>query len=241
MNTILGIDVSGYQDPERVNYAELKAQGFGFVIVAMGIPDGSIDLIFTDPPYLREYLYLYEWLANEAPRLLKPDGFMAVYVGIYHLADVVKLIGDKMDFFIELCLFGSGYGAMLWQRKTICRHKAILLYRPNGGTGLPRCNIISLFNGSGQDKRYHVWGQDESSARYYVDCLSKVGDLVFDPFCGGGTTPAICKILKRHYLSFELSPETADIARARVVNQQMPLMDIGYHELEMDFLGEDQQ
>jgi DNA modification methylase len=203
--------------------------------LSKSIQDGSIDLIFTDPPYLREYLYLYEWLADEALRVLKPAGFMAVYVGIYHLADVIKLIGDKMEFFIELCLFGSVHGAMLWQRKTICRHKAILLYRPIGGTGLPRCNIISLFNGSGRDKRYHVWGQDESSARYYVDCLSRVDDVVLDPFCGGGTTPAICRILKRHYLSFELSPETADIARARVINQQMPLIDLGYvsNELEL--------
>jgi GH25 family lysozyme M1 (1,4-beta-N-acetylmuramidase) len=35
MTTVLGIDVSGYQDPERVNYAELKAHGFGFVVVKL--------------------------------------------------------------------------------------------------------------------------------------------------------------------------------------------------------------
>jgi DNA modification methylase len=199
------------------------------------IPDGSIDLIFTDPPYPKEFLYLYDWLANEAPRVLKPDGFMAVYVGIYHLADVIKLIGDKMEFFMELVLFGSGYGAMIWNRRTIGRHKSILLYRPNGGVSIPRCNIVSLFNGSGADKRFHVWGQDETSARYYIDCLSKVGDLVLDPFCGGGTTPSICRILKRHYISFEIIGETADIARARVANQQMPIMDLSYDtpELEM--------
>lgn len=35
METILGIDVSGYQDPHRVNYAELKAHGFGFAVVKL--------------------------------------------------------------------------------------------------------------------------------------------------------------------------------------------------------------
>jgi DNA modification methylase len=50
-----------------------------------------------------------------------------------------------------------------------------------------------------------------------------VGDIVLDPFCGGGTTAAICKMLDRRCISFEIDPQTADIARARVVNQQMPL------------------
>ena len=191
------------------------------------VADQSVDLIFTDPPYLTEYLYLYEWLASEAPRILKPSGFMAAYVGIYHLANVIKLIGDKMEFFVELVIFGKGNGAMIWNRRTIGRHKSILLYRPNGGTGAPRCNIVSLFNGSGQDKRYHIWGQDETSARYYIDSLSQIGDLVLDPFCGGGTTPAMCKVLRRNCLAFEVIPATADIARARVANQQMPLIELG--------------
>lgn len=189
------------------------------------IPDHSIDLIFTDPPYLREYLYLYDWLASEAPRMLKPGGFLAVYVGIYHLANVVKRM-DTMEFFMELVILGGGYGSMLWQRRVIGSHKCILLYRPMGGTGLPRCNIVSWFRGTGQDKRFHVWGQDEASARYYIDCLSKTGDLVLDPFCGGGTTPAMCKVLGRSCIAFEIVPGHAEIAQKRVLVQQMPLMDI---------------
>jgi predicted methyltransferase len=40
------------------------------------ISDESSDLIFTDPPYLREHLHLYDWLAREASRMLKPGGFL---------------------------------------------------------------------------------------------------------------------------------------------------------------------
>jgi len=38
-----------------------------------GIPDNSIDLIFTDPPYAVEILHLYSELAKIAERVLKPD------------------------------------------------------------------------------------------------------------------------------------------------------------------------
>ena len=150
------------------------------------IPDKSVDLIFTDPPYLTKFLYLYKWLATDAVRVVKDTGFIAMYVGCYHLGNVMNLIGKKLDYFMELIVFGSGYGSMMWQRRVIGKHKSILLYRPKNGTGIPRCNITSVFNGTGSDKRFHVWGQDEASARYYIDCLTKPGDLVYDPFVGGG-------------------------------------------------------
>ena len=45
--------------------------------LALDIPDGSIDLIFTDPPYSKKYLPLYGWLAFMAERILKPGGFLS--------------------------------------------------------------------------------------------------------------------------------------------------------------------
>ena len=32
--------------------------------LAKDIPDNSIDLIFTDPPYAKEYIPLYGWLSK---------------------------------------------------------------------------------------------------------------------------------------------------------------------------------
>ena len=190
------------------------------------IPDKSVDLIFADPPYLKEFLPLYEWLATEAVKKVKDTGFIAMYVGCYHLWDVMQLIGDKLEYFMELVIYGTGYGSMMWNRRVIGKHKSILLFRPKGGEGMPRCNMTSVFTGTGADKRFHAWGQDEASARYYIDCLTKKGDLVLDPFCGGGTTPAMCKVLGRDSISFELVQKTADIARSRVDGQQMPIFDI---------------
>src|SRR5205814_2191015 len=45
-------------------------------LLSTHIPDNSIDLIFTDPPYDRDSLSLYEWLAEFAARALKPGGFL---------------------------------------------------------------------------------------------------------------------------------------------------------------------
>ena len=55
MVTVLGIDVSGYQDPERVNYAELKAHGFGFVVVKLDqyLTEEHVTLALTEG-FIRE-------------------------------------------------------------------------------------------------------------------------------------------------------------------------------------------
>ena len=57
--------------------------------VTKDIPDNSIDLIFTDPPYGIDSIPLYEDLAVLASRVLKPGGSLVTYVGNY-LYDLIK-------------------------------------------------------------------------------------------------------------------------------------------------------
>jgi len=193
--------------------------------LAKQIPDGSVDLIFTDPPYPKEYLPLYDWLATEAARILKPDGFLLAYAGTYWKAEVIKRLTAHMDYYFDFILLNGGNSPIMWARKVISRHKSIIALRKYGSDGQPHTNVLSFWNGGGEDKRFHTWGQDESSARYYIDCFSKPGDIVFDPFVGGGTTCAVAKQLKRQFIGFEIIPEMAEIARARIENAHQPIFE----------------
>lgn len=49
-----------------------------------------------------------------------------------------------------------------------------------------------------------------------IRACSNEGDLVLDPFAGSGTTPAVARKLGRRALAFELSPEYAARAQARL-------------------------
>lgn len=82
--------------------------------------------------------------------------------------------------------------------------------------------VLGLFAGLGGDKRFHKWGQPEHESRYYIDCFSCKGDLILDPFMGGGTTPVVCKRLKRRFIGFEIEKETFDVARDRVEITETP-------------------
>ncbi len=192
--------------------------------LSSSIPDNSIDLIFTDPPYVQKHIHLYGWLAEEGARVLKPGGFLLCYVGTYWKYQVIQDLGKHLDFFWDFIALNRGNRPVMWQRHVLAGYKSILAFT-KGGPELPRGNILDVWVGGGEDKRYHIWGQDESTARYYIQWLVRSADaIVWDPFCGGGTTPAICKQSRRNFIAFEIDPATADIARKRLETMQPLLM-----------------
>lgn len=202
--------------------------------LAESIPDESVDLIFTDPPYSKQFLPCFFWLFEFAERVLKPTGFLLSYVGGFWKDAIMARAREHLDYFWDYTSWEKGDSPIIWPRKTITRAKSILAYRPMQSDAMPRTNVLGLWSGSAHDKRYHAWGQDASTTRYYIDCFSSRRAIIVDPFCGGGTTPAMAHVLGRWWLAFEIDPSTANIARDRVHNAPPPLFKFESEQLEMD-------
>lgn len=186
------------------------------------IPDESIDLIFTDPPYLRECQPLYGWLAQEAVRVLKPGGFLLTYAASLFKYGIMIDMGKYLNYFYDYVSLEYGHVSVLHIRKVANMHKSILAFVK--GRGLPRKYVYSVWKSSIEDKRHHAWGQNLSTASYYINCFSSPGDTVWEPFAGGGTTCYACKQLERNFIAFEIDPQQADIARKRLETVQPLLM-----------------
>ncbi len=196
------------------------------------ITDGTVDLIFTDPPYSKAYHFCYEWLAKEAARVLKPSGFLISYAGPYWKDVTMGYFGEHLQYFYDFVLIHRDT-TMLWQRKVISGYKSLLCYHQKGQHPLPRTNVLGKWIGVGKDKRFHAWGQDEGTSQYYIGCFSKEGDLVVDYFLGGGTTAINCKRLNRQFIGFEKDEETFKVAQSRIdgtsslSKSSQSMMDIG--------------
>jgi site-specific DNA-methyltransferase (adenine-specific) len=206
--------------------------------LSSSIPDNSIDLIFTDPPYIKKHIHLYGWLAEEGARVLKPGGFLLCYVGTYWKYEVLQDLGRHLDFFWDFIALNRGSRPVMWQRHILAGYKSILAFTK----GKPDCpygngNILDVWVGSGEDKRYHTWGQDESTARYYIACFSQPGAMVLDPFVGGGTTAVLAKQLNRNFIAFEIDPDTANIASKRLEMTQPMLMPETAYQLPLESAG----
>jgi site-specific DNA-methyltransferase (adenine-specific) len=59
---------------------------------------------------------------------------------------------------------------------------------------------------------------------YLVQVSSNVGDIVYDPCIGSGTTAVACKELDRNYVGSEISPEYCKIAEERIKNLPTKLL-----------------
>jgi hypothetical protein len=71
--------------------AKVKLYGGRFQEAAAKIKSGSVDVLFTDPPYDRAWLDDGQWadLATLAARVLKPGGVLVAYAGIAFLPQVM--------------------------------------------------------------------------------------------------------------------------------------------------------
>ncbi len=193
--------------------------------LAKAIPDESIDLIFTDPPYSKEYLNLYKWLAAEANRILKTGGSILTLTATPYFDKIFKWFSSQLNYYWLNCYYQPTVTntGRFWPKQIYIRWKPVTWF--SKGERQVDGFIQDGVSGAINDKRFHLWGQDEQWAFYWIDQFSKNnnGIIVFDPFCGGGTIPAVCKTLKQDYLAFEIDPYTADVARQRVNQTQLPL------------------
>lgn len=84
---------------------------------------------------------------------------------------------------------------------------------------------------------YPLDGIITGDARYYVECFSRAGDIILDPFVGGGTTAYVCAQLKRRCLAFEIDADVATRARARMENIQPMLFAGGMQQFALEEAG----
>lgn len=185
--------------------------------LAKAIPDDSVDLIFTDPPYARQYLSLYGWLARMARRTLRPGGSLLTYCGHAYLPEVLELMLPHLDYYWINCQYQPPPPMIkFWPRKIFIRWKPILwlVKGPRTSKFFVQDGIISQSN----DKRFHDWGQPENPALHWMQQIAlRLNDpIILDPLCGGGTIPAVCKALDLRYLAFEIEGDAVRIARERV-------------------------
>lgn len=176
--------------------------------VLKDIEPGSVDAIVTDPPYPAEFVPLFADLAALAARILKPGGLCAVMVGQSYLPDVYRLMTrDDLNYHWTLAyLTPGGQATQLWQRKVNTFWKPILVYS-NGEYSGPWLGDVAASDVNDNDKNHHHWGQSESGMADLIERLTQPGNLICDPFLGGGTTAVVGHGLGRRFVGCDTDEE----------------------------------
>ncbi len=183
---------------------------------ATEIEDESIDVIVTDPPYPKEFVDLYRDLAIFAERVLKPGGSLFAMAGQSYLPEIMKLMDvDELKYNWMLCyLTPGGQSPQLWQRKVNTFWKPILWFTK--GKPTKWLGDVVKSNVNDNDKNFHFWGQSFSGMNDLIQRVSDPGDVILDPFLGGGTTGVACLNNLRNFIGIELNKESYDISKDRL-------------------------
>jgi DNA modification methylase len=186
------------------------------------IPDDSIDLIFTDPLYHRQYLPLFVNLSEVADRVLKDGGSLVTYIGQYALPEILDHLRKpktRLRYWHEFCITLEGpQFARLNNPVIIVRWKHLLWFVKGGKPQLPLDNssIDDLIESKRPDKSLNRFTQSTVEAEYIISKLTIEDMQVLDPFLGGGTTAITAAKLNRQFIGIDISAEAIEYVRANL-------------------------
>jgi site-specific DNA-methyltransferase (adenine-specific) len=172
---------------------------------------GSVTLIVADPPWNDSRAWAD--VSAFATRVLTPTGVLLAYIGNRHCFDALDrlrecLVPVRLAFLPQL-------HADPWDPDVKCdeRGSFMAIYaKERFDPPRPWLNVVQ----GPVDGRWHPYERPLANVKHYVDAFSKPGDLVVDPFLGGGTTAVACAELDRRFIGCEIDPIAFDSATARI-------------------------
>lgn len=209
---------------------EIKKLQDGFTLVAADffeyeekIPDNSIDLIVTDPPYIAEFSECIAPFLTIANRVLKAGGALVLVIGHARLPEVfegfreckVEFGDDALEFYHICALAMSGKTAAMHYVGAQNGFKPVII-----GMKSPLHKPYRMYNdlltGSGREKDAHDWQQSAEELLPLIDAFSPPGGIILDPFVGTGTYGIAAKMRARKFIGVDIDGENVKVAKARI-------------------------
>lgn len=182
--------------------------------VLADLPDESVDLIFTDPPYDKGSVELYKDLATFGARVLKPGASLLAYCGQYALPQILADMQESLRYWwCCACVHDGGNHKSLAGVKTYVLWKPIVWFVKE--TNWADEFVYDAILRPAPDKTSHEWAQSLAEPLHYIEKLCPAGGLVCDPFAGGGTTQLAATQLGRRFVGAELNADQQAVATGR--------------------------
>lgn len=201
------------------------------------IPDKSIDLVVTDPPYLMNYKSgrrkkenQFERILNdfdqkdliisyvkECHRILKDDTAIYMFCS-WHNIDLFKIEFEKHFKLKNILVWNkNNHGSGDLKGSYAPKHEFVL-FGHKGRTIFNERRIPDVIDCAkvASTKMIHPTEKPISLLEIFIKNNSCDGDIVFDGFAGSGTTAMACKNTNRNFIGFELDEGYCKLANERI-------------------------
>lgn len=181
-----------------------------------GMPDKSVDMVFTSPPFKDkdvsgDYWSMYGLWMNE---ILRVASKVAIIINSANrLNKIISLWPPK-----RTLIWGKGISQYSWRWNPILVYQISDEYKVNKYIWGDAFGVESV---TGKWKVHPYQDPEllyETIIKMFKDC-----NLIFDPFCGSGTTGQVAVKLGRNFIGAELNKEYFDITEKALENVQVPI------------------
>lgn len=189
-------------------------------LLAPSLPDGCLDLVFTDPIY--KNIQDYEWLSKTAFRVLKDNTACLVFHGIEYLPETIEAMKSNLHYRWQFPVLLTGGKSSRFHPKGFAKWYSCLWFE-KGTTQIYEHFADAQISKYNKTFGMHEWSKSPINLLHWLVAFTKPFDLVGDFFAGSGTIPVICKMTQRNFIASEVNQETGILARSRLLQTMYPL------------------
>lgn len=171
------------------------------------LPDKYFDLCLTDPPY-----------GMNSHNMRNAVGFMNVDWDSSPASDTQ--INESIRVSQNQIIWGGNYFNLLPSRCFLIWDKGETMY----GRSWAECEmawtnfdkVARIFKTGTREEKEHPTQKPLTLMRWCIESYSNIGDTIFDPFMGSGTTGVACMQLGRNFVGYEIDHNYFKIAEKRI-------------------------
>ena len=234
-----GVDVVFADPPYRLSNGGVTVKGGRLDSVDKGDWDRSLG------SFEKDHEFNVRWL-KEARRVLKPDGTIWVS-GTHHVIFSIGFALQTLGFRVINSVvwekpdpppnalhtaFTHAHETLIWAGKKGSRYTFNYEVINSRDPASQVSSVWRISPPSQREKRHgrHPTQKPLRLVRRALLACTREGDLVFDPFCGSGTTAVAAKELNRSFVGAELEAEYAELSarRARAAERGGVLREISW-------------
>lgn len=182
----------------------------------------SMELIFTDPPYTKDQIKIYDKLGKFSEMYLKDEGSLVCFMAQEYLLESIEFLErNGMKMMWVFAVISSGGSPLFYKKDIIQSWKPLVYFKKakasnKNHTGL---KIIDSVESKFEGKELHEWQQSTVESDYYIKTMTTKKGLVCDPFMGSGAFGVSAKKLGRRFIGIEIDKKNYEIARGNILGE----------------------
>ncbi len=193
---------------------------------------------YNEIPQENYFEFTLKWM-SEVFRILKDSGSMYVFSGWNNLKDILNALDQVGYITVNHIIWKYQFGVVTQNKYVtshyhclyVCKNEQKRKFFPYARFGKNEKNRLggSLHYEDKEDvwyiKREYWNGDQKTPTKLPAEIIKKIllyssqeNDIILDPFLGSGQVAIISKMMKRHYIGFEIVKEYYDFSKYRLDN-----------------------